>query len=147
MFMTRTRKFSPRAALGDGFGALDQEFGHLFRRASRHVSGAFPSFNIWENQDGVVVTSELPGVKMEDLEVIVSGSTLTIKGARKDEGCADDGCCLRRERRGGEFVRTVELSFQVDAGKVEAKLANGVLHVNLPRAESEKPKKISVNVN
>lgn len=147
MFMTRTRRFSPRATFGDSFDALDQEFSRLFRRASRHQSGAFPTFNIWENQDGVVITSELPGVKMEDLEVTVSGSVLTIKGSRKDEGCTDDSRCLRRERRSGEFVRTVELPFQVDAGKVEAKLTNGVLHINLPKAESEKPKKIAVNVN
>lgn len=147
MFMTRARMFPPRATLGDNFNTLDQEFSRLFRRASCHLSGAFPSFNIWENQGGVAITSELPGVKMEDLEVTVSGSVLTVKGSRKDEGCSDDSRCLRRERRSGEFARTVELPFQVDAGKVEATLTNSVLYINLPKAESEKPRKISVNVN
>lgn len=142
MFMTRARSHSPRYTLGNPFELIDRFVG------GRHnaTAGSFPAFNVWANEEGAVLTSELPGVNLQDLDITASGKTISVKGARK-EGMAEDenGRYLRRERPEGEFNRSIELPFQIDAAKVEAKLANGVLEIKLPRAESDKPRKIVVN--
>lgn len=105
---------------------------------------SFPAFNIWSDDDGAVITSELPGVDMQDLDITVSGNNITVKGSRS-EGEAENGSQrVRRERPSGTFERSFELGFQIDAAKVEAKMANGVLEISLPRAENDKPRKIGV---
>lgn len=140
MFWTRNRSFLPRATFGDQLGLFNRFIG-----GASEVSTSFPAFNVWSNDDGAVLSSELPGVKMEDLDITVSGKEITVKGTRK-EGDSQDSRYLRRERPAGEFSRSFELPYQIDAGKVEAKLTNGVLHIGLPRAENDKPRKIAVSV-
>lgn len=142
MFLTRMKNQTPRYTFGNPFELIDRFIG------GRHnaVAGAFPALNIWANEEVAIVTTELPGVKLEDLEITAQGKTIGIKGARKEGGEGDEGMrYLRRERPEGEFSRSIELPFQIDAGRVEAKLANGVLRITLPRAENDKPRKISVN--
>lgn len=139
MFRSRTRYFAPRSSYADHFDL----FNRLMNQSSRNDMGGFPAFNVWANEDGAVVTSELPGVKFEDLDITVSGKGINVKGARK-EGADQDGRYLRRERPEGEFTRSIELPFQIEASKVDAKMANGVLCINLPRAENDKPRKITV---
>lgn len=141
MFSTRNRSRSPRYTFGSPFDFIERFVSH----APDMWSGAFPAFNVWANENGAMVTSELPGVKMEALDITASGKTITVKGARKEETGGEDVRYLRRERPEGEFNRSIELPFQIDASKVEAKLQNGVLEIRLPRAESDKPRKISVN--
>ena len=141
MFLTRPRSRASRYTSGSPFDLIERFVG----AAPDMWSGSFPAFNVWANEDGAVVTSELPGVKMEALEITASGKVISIKGARKEEADGENVRYLRRERPEGEFNRSIELPFQIDAGKVEAKLQNGVLEIRLPRAESDKPRKISVN--
>lgn len=107
------------------------------------TASSFPAFNIWSNEDGAVVTSEIPGVKMEDLDITVSGKDITISGSRKEDD-ATDTRFVRHERPAGEFSRSFQLPFQIDSTKVNAKLANGVLQIDLPRAENDKPRKITI---
>ncbi len=122
-------------------------FNRLWNESFRNeIAAAFPAFNVWANADGAVITGELPGVKMEDLEITASGKSVSIKGARKSEA-GENSRYLKRERHEGEFNRGIELPFQIDAGRVEAKLANGVLRISLPRAEHDKPRRITVNVH
>lgn len=141
MFPTRSRSRTQRHTYGSPFDFIER----FVANAPDMWSGSFPAFNVWANENGAVVTSELPGVKMEALDITASGKTITVKGARKEDTDGEDVRYLRRERPEGEFNRSIELPFQIDAGKVEAKLQNGVLEIKLPRAESDKPRKISVN--
>lgn len=120
-------------------------FDRFFSTGERSGNTSFPPFNIWSDEDGAVVTSELPGVKLENIEITVSGKNVTIKGSRIEEETAENVRSVRRERAVGEFERSFKLGFQVDSGKVAAKLANGVLEIHLPRAENDKPHKISVS--
>lgn len=131
-------------SLGDQIERLNGEFNRLF--GGRGREGGFPSFNIWNNAEGAMLTSELPGVKIEDIELTVTGDVVTIKGTRKN-ALGENDRYVRRERPEGEFVRTFELPFQIDAAKVSAKSKNGVLSIELPRAESDKPRKISVSAS
>ena len=105
----------------------------------------FPAVNVWEDRDNLYVEAELPGLQLDDIELLVMGDELTIKGERK-EVCEDGVSCHRKERGGGSFGRVFRLPVGVDAEKVEAMLCDGVLTVTMPKAEKAKPRKINVTV-
>ena len=112
------------------------------RRMSAHP---FPAMNLWSNDETALATVEIPGVAIDDLDITVSGDTLTLKGNRQ-AGDIPEGMAMHRQERGnGQFVRSLHLPFPVEADKVEASLKNGVLQIHLPRAASDKPRKISVS--
>lgn len=125
---------------------IQREMNRMFRHMSAgpRVAPSYPAINVWANDEGVVVTAELPGVKPEDIDISVVGDTLTLSGERRPDELQDGDKYHRRERRQGKFTRTFELPFGVEADKVDAVFERGVLHISLPRAESEKPRKIAV---
>ena len=117
------------------------------RRLQDEVSRLeFPAVNIFVNQDGVIITAELPGVASKDLNILIHRDSVTLSGERDTETEEAQGY-HRRERRRGRFVRTVSLPFVVDPNKVEADLVNGVLTLDLPRAEEDKPRRINVKAS
>lgn len=139
MFWTRSNSIAKRDTFDNQLDVFNRFLGGP---GLQHSS--YPAFNIWSDEDGAVITSELPGVKMQELDITVSGKNITVKGSRS-EGEAQEGAQrVRRERPSGNFERSFELGFQIDAAKVEAKMVNGVLEISLPRAENDKPRKISV---
>lgn len=104
----------------------------------------FPAVNVWVSGDKAVVTTEIPGVNPDELEITAVKDTLTFRGMRKIEELREGDTYHRRERWSGQFTKTLQLPFAVEAGKVEARFARGVLYVTLPRAEADKPRKISI---
>jgi HSP20 family protein len=140
-----------RDSVGQPLGQIRQELDRLFNDLTRSVpfaaglmpTRAFPPANMWETDHELYVEAELPGVQESDLEILVVGNELTIKGNRQQPQCADS-VFHRRERATGPFSRTVRLPVDVDAGKVEASLRSGVLEIKLPKAEAAKPRKIKV---
>ena len=104
----------------------------------------FPALNVWTNEDGAMATVRLPGVNSEDLDISVKENSVTIAGSRSSEELPEEANYLRRELRSGDFSRTFQLPFNVDANKVEATFENGILHLSVPRAEADKPRKIAV---
>jgi HSP20 family protein len=103
----------------------------------------YPAMNVWTDEDSAVVTAELPGVNLEDIDISVEDSTLSLRGTCQREE-VEGATYHRRERRQGSFLRTFQFPFRVDAGKVDATFKDGVLSIMLPRAEEDKPKKITV---
>ncbi len=103
----------------------------------------YPPINIWNNADNVLVHVEVPGLTAEQLDVTVSGETLTVSGERKAEQI-ENAVWHRRERKSGRFSKTIRLPFPVEADKVQAKLEQGILRLELPRSEADKPRKIAV---
>jgi HSP20 family protein len=112
-------------------------------RRSRQAP-SFPAMNLWVNDEGIIVTAEVPGIKPEDIDISVVNDLLTISGERVAEQVGEEVRYHRRERGCGKFARSIQLPFAVDANKVEASFENGVITINLPRKEEEKPKKIKV---
>jgi HSP20 family protein len=106
------------------------------------MTQAFPALNVWEDGDSFFAEAELPGFTMADLEVLVVGDELSIKGNRQHEG--EEVKFHRRERGTGTFARTITLPAAVNPDKVEAVLKNGVLMVMLPKAEEARARKITV---
>lgn len=127
---------------------LQSEMNRLFNRWSEEgAPGAFapyPALNVWEEGEAVYLTAELPGLRIEDLEIYVTGSNqLTIKGERRPQ-VLEKAIRHRQERGFGKFARTLQMPFAVDANKVEARMEQGVLYLKLAKHESAKPRKIPV---
>ncbi len=106
-------------------------------------AAAYPPLNVWEDEEHLYVEAELPGVKMDDIELLIDGEELHIKGARKAEE-VEGANYHRRERGVGGFSRSVHLPFAVDSERVGATLRNGVLLIALPKAPEVKPRRIEV---
>lgn len=121
-------------------GEVDRLFGDFLPR-SREV---FPPVNLHAGKEDLVLTAELPGIDPKALDISVLQRTVTIRGKRETEGPEDGRAYFRRERETGEFARSIELPYRVDADKVEARYEKGILTVVLPRVEEEKPKAIQV---
>jgi HSP20 family protein len=100
--------------------------------------------DMYENGDSVVVKTTIPGVSADDIEVSVTGDTLTIKAETKDEQEIKRENYLRRERRYGSFCRSVTLPGGLKTENAEADYTNGVLTLTFPKAEEVKPKAIKV---
>ena len=122
---------------------MNRLFDSTFSRRYR-TAPSFPAVNVWANEDGLVITAEVPGISTEDLEIVVVGETLTLSGSRALDELNGGGKYQRHERGFGDFTRTVQLPFPVDAEKVVASFSDGVLGITLPRMEEDKPKKITV---
>lgn len=139
MLWTRMRNEPFSATMSRPFELFNRA---LTRREERNAHRG-PAFNIWASEEGAVMTSEIPGVDLESLEISVAGRDVSIKGTRVEES-AENEKVVRRERGKGTFERSFQLPFQIDSSKVEATLNNGVLEVSLPRAENDKPHKITI---
>ena len=126
---------------------FDDRFDRLIERAfGRDRQGPWtPAMDVYETDDRVVVTVELPGVSAEEVDVSVEDSTLTVSGSREFSSEVTQESYHRIERRYGAFSRAVTLPPQVDASKVDARFEDGVLTVDLPKIEKAKPKKIQIN--
>jgi HSP20 family protein len=104
----------------------------------------FPLMNIWVNEDEAILTTEIPGIDPKAVEISVTGKTVSLRGRRQAEAAEDGKIVHRRERWAGQFSKAVELPFSVEADRVEARFTKGILSVRLPKAQAEKPRKITV---
>jgi HSP20 family protein len=128
--------------------AMDRLFEDSFVRPSRALEGlgevAGPALDIYQKPDEVVVKAALPGVKPEEVNIDITGDTLTIKGESKAEQEINREDYLYQERRYGAFSRTVVLPIGLKSDKAEATMEDGVLTLSIPKTEEIKPKAIKV---
>jgi len=126
-------------------GALDQWVERAFESTPRTTAEVgYPSLNVFERQDQVMVEAELPGVKPEDVDVSVAGAEVTLSGERKNV-TQPEATWTRQERPCGRFSRTVTLPWDIDPNNVQATLRDGVLSITLTKSEKSRAKKISVS--
>jgi HSP20 family protein len=97
------------------------------------------------NEDAIVITADVPGLKPDDLHVTMESNTLTIRGELKDRSEERDYFLRERVAR-SNFERVLTINTPIDANKVEAEFENGVLTLTLPKAEANKPKQIAIKV-
>jgi HSP20 family protein len=140
-------RWQPLTEIQNEMGRLQQEFERLFGRnggSARSVDAGVPALNVWQNDDNFIVEAEVPGLQMNEIELLVDrGNLLTLKGERIAPH-AESATWHRRERGFGSFSRTIELPGMIDAEGVEAVLKNGVLTITLPKPEEAKPRKVAV---
>jgi len=101
-----------------------------------------PRVNITETKDGYLLEAEMPGVNKSGLEISLEGNELTLLGRRQEQFQGLD--LLYRESANRDYRRVFVLDPTIDTGKIEAKMENGVLWLQLPKAEQVKPRKIQV---
>ena len=121
--------------------------GSLVDRASLFDGDWAPAIDVYENDDKVVVKTELPGLDEKNVELSILGDTLTIKGEKKKEEEKQEKHYHRLERSYGSFQRSITLPSQVVHEKAKASFNNGVLEVEIPKKEEAKPKQIKVEVS
>lgn len=111
------------------------------------VAGVFPLMNVTEDSDNYYVRAELPGINADDLDISVTGDTLSVSGERKIPDEDEKARYHRREREAGKFSRIITLPSQVDTAKVQAHYADGIISLILPKVETAKPKLIPVKTS
>lgn len=144
MLASRQNRLFPLGRLQD---EIENVFGNVLGEwpALETLTGTrtFPALNLWEDNDNLFAEAEVPGLTMNDIEVVVMGNELTLKGQRA-ESDGPQATFHRRERGTGAFQRIVRLPVEIDANGVEANLKNGVLTIKLPKSPAAKPRKIEV---
>jgi HSP20 family protein len=105
-----------------------------------------PQLDVQDTEKEVKLGVELPGVEEKDIDISVAGDTITISGEKKSQSETKESGSYRSERAFGSFRRSVTMPFKINADRVEAKFANGVLTVTVPKpAEAvEQTKKIAI---
>jgi HSP20 family protein len=135
-----------RSALARLHDEMDDLFRGFFQDWELPVwgRGRWPTLDIAETENELVVKAEVPGCKAEGIDISVSGNTLTISGEKKEEEETKKKGYYHVERSYGSFRRDVTLESEVDPAKIEAECKDGVLTITLPRSEQAKPTKIKV---
>jgi HSP20 family protein len=132
----------------DPFRDFQREVGRLFETfeplTSWRVARPFPPVNLFDAGDSYVLTAQLPGVGPAELDLSITGETLTLKGERKRTEGVSEESYRRQERQFGRWARTVTLPDRVEAEAVDARFNNGILTVTLPKSEAAKPRQINV---
>lgn len=133
----------------DPLGALREEVDDVVSKFVRNGGSwlpgiAGPSLDVSETDNEIEVRADLPGLKAEEIDIQVSGSTLTIRGERKEEKEEKGKTFHRVERRVGEFSRSVTLPCDVQESKVDAQYADGVLTIKLPKSPEARTHKVKV---
>jgi HSP20 family protein len=136
-------------SLFDDLVSLQDELNRAFNDAEMTPSwsmrkAAYPPMNVWSSKDGLVIDAEVPGADPAKVEVSVVGDELTVRGSAGGDGGQEGMVFHRRERRTGEFSRTVQLPFRADAAGVKASCRKGVLRLTVPRSADEKPRRIAI---
>lgn len=105
-----------------------------------------PAVDIFESEDKITVLADLPGVSPENLTIDLRDDVLTLVGRVPDSPAARESVILR-EHSAGTFLRQFNLSESIDQSKIDAKLSDGVLRLELPKQEKAKPRRITVQAN
>ena len=141
--------WSPFAELDD----IERRMGEIFerpflpsiwRRFPIEQMNWAPAIDIFEKGDKFIVKAEVPGMKEDDFSISVEGDMLNIKGEKKTESEVKEEDYYRSERSYGSFLRSIALPSTVDAGKIEAEYADGVLEISIPKKAEIKPKKVTI---
>ena len=139
-------RWQPFADIWQEMSRLQSEMNRPFARVGLGTrrAPAYPALDIWQDDDCLYVEAELPGLELEDLEILVTGGDqLSIKAGRKSH-LSDGETFHRREREFGQCSRLMTLPMDVDSENVQANLKSGVLTITLPKREETKPRKIAV---
>lgn len=144
MFGPRFWRFGRMIDLGAEMQRLQSEMNRLFSGYIPAHGHEFPAINVWVGKADAIVTAELPGVDPKKIDISVVADTLTLSGSREKDVLKEGETYHRQERSYGSYTRTLQIPFEVDVSKVDAKYEKGVLRITLPRSEEVKPKKISI---
>jgi HSP20 family protein len=146
--MANITRFNPLSEMVTLRSAMDRLFDDSFVSplALRVFNGdaAAPAVDVHETADDIVVTAALPGLKADDVDITITGQSLTIRGEFKADDQVERGQYLYRERRFGTFQRQLQLPVRVQSEAATATFEDGILTLSIPKAEEVKPRQIQV---
>ncbi|HWL52269.1 MAG TPA: Hsp20/alpha crystallin family protein [Chthoniobacteraceae bacterium] len=134
-----------------GLESLREEMNRLFdgtsgfARSGGLISGWNPLLDVTQDKENIYVKAELPGLKKDEINLSLHEGVLTLSGERHEESKKEDEKIFREERTFGRFSRSVTLPSMVDPEGIKATYRDGILTVELPKAEEAKPKQIKVS--
>ena len=139
---------------GDGRSEAGREQGRQLSQtnqgqlqaAGQNTTTVVPPVDIYEDESCITLIADMPGVSREQLVVRVTGENLVIEGTASAPDVKGEMELIYGETQNPQYRRSFTLSRELDAGKIDAKLADGVLRLTIPRAEEAKPRRINVNV-
>ncbi len=149
MSLTRWDPFREMVSLRE---AMDRLFEESFIRPSRGSAlvsgngGMSVAVDMYETEDNLVVSAAVPGLTPDDVDISITGNTLTIQGEFRSEEEGERGNVHFQERRYGKFQRSLNLPANVNTDQVDATFESGILKITLPKLEEAKPKQIPVTV-
>lgn len=114
------------------------------REPTRQVNYLRPYYDVDERDDSFDIRVTLPGVDKSGVELSLEGDTIEIIGSRTQIK-PETWKVIRREQQNGDFRLQLQLNVRINGEKISAKLEDGILNLNLPKAEEIKPKTITVN--
>ncbi len=126
------------------FDRLHREFDNLFSQFGEVAEVEYPRVNLLSDADKALVQVEIPGVEPDKIDITAHEDTLVIKGKREPVELKEGQRYHLRERYEGEFSRTVKLPFRAQIDGIKARYSQGILTIEVPRAEEDKPKKIAI---
>ena len=127
-----------------GLRAMNREVARLLNLPE---PGAFPPVNVYDNNEEMVVEALLPGVAASELDVTVTGDSLTIRGTKPEPPDVPEGRFARRERGSGSFSRRIRLPEHPDADAIKAVYQDGIVTVRLPKSQASRPRRVSVETS
>ena len=141
--MTKVVRWTPMNPVN-----LFNEFDRLFERPySRPATEWSMALDVAEKDDNYIVTATIPGINPDDIEIVLEDDVLTLKGEIHSDEETEDVKYHVRERRYGAFSRSLRFPVTVNGDAVEASYNNGILSLNIPKAEAVKPKRITINAS
>jgi HSP20 family protein len=150
--MANITRFDPLGEMVSLRSAMDRLFEDSFVSPLtwRTISGngtetITPPLDVHETADEIVVTAALPGLRAEDVEITMTGQNLVLRGEFKADDQVERDQYLYRERRFGQFSRSLQLPVRVEGDKADATFRDGVLTLRIPKAEEVKPRQIRIN--
>ncbi len=146
------RVWPSRPTLDNPFGDFDNVRRDMLRlldavagESSGEVGvGVFPPLNVTQDDDRFYVRAEIPGIKASELSITAVRNRVSLAGKREIQRENERVSYHRKERAEGSFNRTVTLPTEIDATRVDARYADGILTLTLPKAEETKPRQITV---
>lgn len=144
--LIRRDPFQDVLSLRDAMNQLFEESFVFPTIAGRTAQGFAPAIDLSETADAYLVDATVPGLKAEDLQVTFENNVLTIGGEIRQEQASKERNYHRVERRFGSFQRSMTLPHAIKPDAINATLTDGVLHLEIPKAEEVKPRRINVTV-
>ncbi len=126
---------------------MNRTLDNFFSRETPTGTEWKPAVDVVETDSDITIKAEIPGIDPKDIDISITGDTLTLQGEKKEEKEKIGKCYHRVESSYGNFKRTINLPVSVDVDKVTAKGNNGLLEITLPKKEESKTKKINVKID
>ncbi|MEW6260155.1 MAG: Hsp20/alpha crystallin family protein [Thermodesulfobacteriota bacterium] len=147
MAIVRWQPYGAVASLQDSINKLLQD---AFSRANIDEDFALsawkPLVDIFDKDDAIVIHAELPGVKKEDVSIEVKDNVLTLRGERTESKEIKEDKYYRKERTFGSFHRAFTLPAAVNPDSIKATFKDGVLEIEIPKPEEQKPKQVKISI-